>query len=221
MEVSLLNKSFDKIFWINSKKRLDRAGNMNRRFKENNIQAERFNAILGGQIDHRKLQFGKPVKSLDNGEIGCFLSHTTIYKTIKENGWKQTLILEDDAQFKDGWLQKFQAGIKALPSDWDLLYLGQWNYDNDINGGNAKGGKTFALKQQISNEIWKADRCWLTHAYAVNIKCIDYLIENTNVLYSSLDNVLADIQKNLNVYAFSPSLITQDGTKSDLRLNIF
>jgi hypothetical protein len=43
-------KQFDKIFWINSKNRADRFGNMKRRFQALGLHAERFEAIHGGEI---------------------------------------------------------------------------------------------------------------------------------------------------------------------------
>lgn len=217
MERNQLNKIFDKIYFINLKRRADRFVNIKRRLKEKGIVAERFAAIEGGHVDKSKLRFENPLKRLDNGEIGCHLSHQAIWNLQKKNGYKRVLILEDDAIFTS----HFDTFDFDKVPDYDLFYLGQWNYDNDINGGNDKNGDKFALKKEVAPGIWKADRCWLTHAYAVDLKCVDYLIENTQNMYSSIDNIMADIQCNLNVYAAHPNLINQDGSRGDLRLNIY
>lgn len=217
MEASPLNKYFDKILFINRNGRADRRINMTKRLLEKGIITERFKAIEGGHVDKSKLRFENPIKRLDNGEIGCYMSHRAVWGLAKKEGWQRTLILEDDCIFTDHFKPKL---LESVP-EWDMLYLGQWNYDHPQNGGNGDGGKTFALKNEVSPNLWKADRCWLTHAYAVDLKCIDYLLANTENMYSSLDNIIADVQKDLKVYAFHPNWINQDGSKSDLRLNRF
>ncbi len=205
-----VNEYFDHVFFINSRKRIDRLRNIKRRLLELNIAAEHFEAILGGAIDKRSLKINPTKKTLNNGEIGCYLSHREIWKIAKERNYKKVLILEDDAEFCSTFLEDFNK-IKNVP-EYDMLYFGHWNYDNK-----AISGKTAALKEEVSPNIFKADRCWLTHAYAIDSRCIDYLLESTEVIYSCLDGVLADIQNNLKVYAFHPNLIKQDNTKSSLR----
>lgn len=213
----------DKIIWINHKSRADRFRNMTERFKALGIEAERFNAIYGGEIDfardkkfqgyHINKQTVK--RKLNNAEIGCFLSHCMIWEMIKENGWKKTLILEDDALFCDG----FKEFVKELKvPDYDMLYFGQWNYDKGVIEGERS-----ALKEKVQeigeHGVYAAQRCWLTHAYMVDLSVIDKLLSNSKNLYASVDCVLADIQEkeNLKVYAIHPAAIKQDRTKSSLR----
>lgn len=215
---------FDKVYYINSKNRPDRFRNMSARFEAlgyqkdglnfGNGHIERFEAIFGGHI--ASVDFGDQKKKLNNGEIGCFLSHREIWKKIKESGYKKTLILEDDAEFgKD--FDSFNDLFNSVP-DFDLLYLGQWNYDVDfMDGQKIQGKETSALIEEISPRIWKANRCWLTHAYVVDLNCIDYLLKSTEKLYSCLDHVMADIQSELKVYAIYPSIVKQDLTKSSIR----
>jgi GR25 family glycosyltransferase involved in LPS biosynthesis len=215
-------KMFDKIFWINSRNRADRYRNMIGRLAELNIEAERFNAIHGGEInwndpEYAEFYISNTKKNLNLGEKGCFISHRTIYKAIKENGWKKTLILEDDAKFCPDFLNQLNKVYPNVP-EYDLLYFGQWNYDKGV----VEGEKS-ALRDKVceveGKGIYKAVRCWLTHAYVVDLSIIDLLLDNTKNLYGSIDLVLSDIQEKekLKVYAIYPSLITQDGTMSSLR----
>lgn len=212
---------FDKIIFLNSDKRRDRLKNMNERLAGlKNV--ERFPAIFGKESkainiirkDSLKVFENKERgrRGLNGGEIGCFISHREIWKLIKARGYKKALILEDDAIFES----QFEFNIDKLPSDWDMLYLGQHNYDREfiVKSGS---GKNAALIHHIDNNLYKASHCWLTHAYAVNSKCINYLLENTKTVDYPIDGVLAEIQDNLNVYAFYPNLINQDSTKSSLR----
>lgn len=216
-------KQFDKIFWINSKNRSDRFRNMKERLKAQNIEAERFCAIYGGEIswndpEYKDFSMNCPKgQELNLGEIGCFMSHREIYKKIKQEGWKKTLILEDDAIFCEGFEEIFNKLYSDLP-DYDMLYLGQWNYDKGVIGGDTK-----ALKEKVSEVgnigLYKAERCWLTHAYAVDNSIIDILLSNTKDLYDSVDRVLSDIQEThkLKTFAIYPSIVNQDLTASSIR----
>jgi GR25 family glycosyltransferase involved in LPS biosynthesis len=206
-----VNTYFDKVFFINSRKRVDRLKNMTKRLSVLEIKADRFEAILGGAVNKSALLLSPTNKTLNNGEIGCYLSHRQIWQIIKENNYKRTLILEDDAEFCVDFLEHFKNKIQEVP-EFDMLYFGHWNYDDK-----TESGKKRALKDEVSDGIYKANRCWLTHAYAVDVKCVDYLLKETEIIYSCIDNVLADKQEPLDVYAFYPNLIKQDSTKSSLR----
>jgi GR25 family glycosyltransferase involved in LPS biosynthesis len=211
-------KQFDKIFWINAKNRVDRYQTMKKRFEETGIEAERFEAIMGGSLDKSKYCFQTPILPqkmfLNNGEVGCFQSHREVYKLILENGWQKTLIFEDDALINPEIINSFNEKYSEVPEDWQMLYLGHRNYDTMKNEARPD---TFALKKQLTPNVWAADGCWLTHAYAVDLSAVQFLLDNTQVMYGSIDNVLSDIQKHLKVYAFHPNLIVQDKSKSSLR----
>lgn len=218
-----MKKFFDKIFWLNTRARSgdnDRGGNMRKRLA--GYDAERFEAIFGSsEIAWKCFKADglfippTPRRKLNNGEIGCFISHREIWKEAKSRGHNRILVLEDDAEFKQGAVETFERDIDKLP-EWDLLYLGQRNYDNMRNSRTSDGDNA-ALIEHISGNLYKADGCWLTHAYAVNMKCVDYLLENTKCIDYPIDGVLAGLQKNLNTYAFYPNIIGQDRTKSSLR----
>lgn len=215
-------KQFDKIFWINSKNRPDRFNNMKKRLTELDVRAERFSAIHGGEInwalpENAMFYIDKVKKTLNNAEIGCYMSHRTIYEMIKKEGWKKTLILEDDALFDPAFMEIFND-LYDCCSDYDMLYFGQWNYDKGVVQGEKSALKDLVLTVK-ERSVYKAERCWLTHAYAVDLSIVDTLLSQTKNLYASIDNVLADIQENnkLKVYAIHPALIKQDGTRSSLR----
>lgn len=144
------------------------------------------------------------------------MSHHLLYKNILEEGHETALILEDDCLFLEGYKEVVEQAMKDIPEDWDMLYLGQANYDS-IKIAQSPELKTKAIKENISGRLYKASRCWLTHAYVVRKKALPKLIEGTQVLYASIDGVLADLQENLNVYAIYPNIVKQDGTRSSIR----
>lgn len=218
----MIDKFFDRIFWLNTKARRDRAANMAQRL-EKYSNTERFEAIAGGteialRIIKKDGLFAPQNRRriLNLGEIGCFISHREIWKYAKEKGYSKVLILEDDAEIQEDANAVFSEAIESLPDNWDMLYLGQRNYDN-LKNSREKDGDMAALTGHVSGSLYEAKRCWLTHAYAINIKCVDYLLEHTKQIDWPIDGVLADVQKELNVYAFYPSLVVQDATKSSLR----
>ena len=88
------------------------------------------------------------------GEIGCYLSHHTLLKHIKETATaKYTLILEDD-----GMLLKDAANLhdKLNNIDFDIFYLGLNNENKNKN-----------IKDDIYS-INKSQPVYGTHAYVVN-----------------------------------------------------
>ncbi len=189
---------------------------MQKRLPEQGIIADRFEAITGGSLDSKGFDFGDSQKDLNNAEIGCFQSHRTIYKRAIDEGIDKLFILEDDALFCENFNQIFAENIKHVPDDWQMLYFGQINHD--LIGG-IMGSKTVSIKENIGGNVYRAERCWLTHAYAIR-GCAKYLYDNTTKMYHTFDKVLADIQKDLKVYAFHPNIIRQDDTASSIRKHI-
>ena len=58
---------------------------------------------------------------------GCAMSHLKLWMELatENNVVENYLILEDDVQFKEGWLETVWAeAAKTIPEDYDILYLG-------------------------------------------------------------------------------------------------
>jgi len=221
-----LDKYFDKVIVINSRQRPDRLRDMTERFKSLGMvndhfeftEKYKFEAIWGGHLDASKLPISYQ-KGLNNGEIGCYLSHLEIYKQIVANGWGKTLILEDDAVFTQSFFDWFEKQYELLPEDFDMWFLGRGNYDYENQKKGQKELEMFGVVKEIGNGLYESKRNWLTHAYVVNGKCAQYLYDNVSKdMYLTVDGVLADVQENLNVYSSNPSIIIQDSkSRSSLR----
>ena len=69
-------------FYINLLSRPDRKQHVENQLKTIGINAQRFNAI-----------------KMQNGAIGCSMSHLKIIETAKNNDWDHVLIVEDDILF--------------------------------------------------------------------------------------------------------------------------
>ena len=114
---------------INLKDRSDRLTLFS---KENpNLKFEVFSAVDGTKIEYAKLleqgfdvnhDWIDPIEStpLTKGEVGCFLSHWSIWqKCIEKN--EKVLVLEDDARVTNDFNLN---EIDALSEIYDFLYLG-------------------------------------------------------------------------------------------------
>lgn len=106
-----------------------------------------------------------------NPKMGCLESHLAVLEHMKEKGWDNMLILEDDCFFARG----FQ--IPTPPSDWEMLYLG-----SSVN----------TLLEKY-NQDWNRVCTWLTHAYVVNYKIVDILIENIKKMGYAYNMTIDDL----------------------------
>ena len=67
------------------------------------------------------------------GEVGCTLSHCSIYEKCLNENIETAVILEDDVLLKDNFKVKLEETIKEIEkyNNWDLCYLGRKSMDNN------------------------------------------------------------------------------------------
>lgn len=147
---------------------------------------------------------------LNNGQIGCFMSHYGIWKKIMaDTGQMQmALVLEDDAIINlPEMYDAIQEVINNLPDNWEVCYLGG-NY-HDIK-------KAY----NVSKNIMKSDTSliWHSHAYLIRkraaIKLVDMsksVLEKTHIKdYDNilpLDDWMTHPDRRMNVYKVEPELV--------------
>ncbi|XP_076622754.1 glycosyltransferase 25 family member [Colletes latitarsis] len=129
----------DNIYMINLLRRPERRDRMYRLFKELGIRAETIDAIDGSSLNQSVLntvgiemmsEYADPYhdRPMTMGEVGCFLSHYTIWNKVLENGFEKVIVLEDDVRFEPFFRQKVNYILTELDNlqlDWDLVYLGR------------------------------------------------------------------------------------------------
>ena len=59
-----------------------------------------------------------------NGAWGCRCSQLAVIEQAISDGARSLLILEDDAVFVPDFARKVEAFLRAVPNDWESLYLG-------------------------------------------------------------------------------------------------
>jgi len=62
-------------------------------------------------------------RRLTDGEIGCALSHLTVYRRMLREGVQKALILEDDAMFAPEFSAFFKQNLNALLNRFDVIKI--------------------------------------------------------------------------------------------------
>lgn len=71
-------------------------------------------------------------RKITKGEIGCSLSHYSVYDRAFSMEHEITLVLEDDAEFSDDFFDELKQTIIELDNiEWDMCYLGRKKIDKD------------------------------------------------------------------------------------------
>lgn len=188
-----LNSYFDRIIWIGSVNRPDRAAQMEEQFAKYKITAERFEAHWK-PLDH----LGKP-----NGNMGCTSSHRGVLELICHHKWARTLVLEDDAMFvDDSWPEQFDAMVREVPADWDFLFLGAGYAEDPI--------------ERISGAVIRAGALMTTSSYGIT-----YAMARKMAPYISgigpIDSLYHEWERKNRTYIFSPRICVQRPSYSDLQ----
>jgi len=184
-------------FYINLESRLDRKQHVEQELSNIGIKAARFNAI-----------------KLQNGAIGCSMSHLKCLEIAKQNNWDHIMIVEDDILFLNPELFKNQLN-KFLKN--------HNNFDVVLIAGN-----NMPPYQKIDDSCVKVCRCQTTTGYIVQRHYYDTLIANiregvTNLMKTpglhvqyAIDKYWFKLQENDNWYLITPLTVTQREDYSDI-----
>ena len=141
--------------------------------------------------------------------VGCALSHIACLEKAKELGWDYVIMFEDDIKIegKNSLLSKFNKYIKM---DFDVLYLGCWNY---------------LPPEKINNDLSKIVRAVCNHAYIVKQHYYDTFLQNLkegiewklkeDIRDNNIDEYHYTLQAKDNWYCITPIHITQRDGWSD------
>ena len=189
--------SLKNILYINLEKRPDRKLHVEKQLASIDLQGTRFNAC-----------------EMENGAIGCSISHLKCLEMAKQNDWNQVMIVEDDITFLDPPLLKHKLyTFLDRHQDWDVLLL---------------GGNNISPYKVIDDCCIKVSHCQTTTGYIVkkhyynklidNIKMgLNYLLrEPTKHFYYAIDKYWLALQKTDNWYLLVPLSVIQQPGYSDI-----
>ncbi|CAM4595492.1 unnamed protein product [Leuciscus chuanchicus] len=131
--------AFNQVYLINLKRREDRRDRMLRSLEVLGIDVTLTDAVDGKTLNSTQLRalgiemlpgYKDPYSDrvLTKGEIGCFLSHYSIWKKVVELQQQQVLVLEDDVRFETNFksrLNTIMKDVKQSGLQWDLIYVGR------------------------------------------------------------------------------------------------
>jgi glycosyl transferase family 25 len=143
-------------FYINLESRTDRKEHVETQLANIGVNAERFNAI-----------------KMENGAIGCSLSHLNILKNAEKNNLEHVLIVEDDITFLEPEMFKTQINkfFELHGNNWDVILL---------------AGNNMPPYETTDDTCIKVSRCQTTTGYLVNGHYISKLLENIKMGLSYL-----------------------------------
>nr|XP_047911812.1 inactive glycosyltransferase 25 family member 3 isoform X2 [Anser cygnoides] len=135
----LTKMGFDEIFLINLVRRPDRRQRMLASLRELEIAARVVDAVDGSTLNSSDIkvlgvdmlpEYYDPFsgRTLTKGEVGCFLSHYSIWKEIVSRGLERSVVFEDDVRFEASFparLRRLMEELEGAQQDWDLIYLGR------------------------------------------------------------------------------------------------
>lgn len=94
--------------------------------------------------------------------VGCAMSHIACIEKAKELNWDYVIVFEDDIKIEGTktLISKFNKFIKY---DFDILYLGCWNYVKPI---------------QIEKDLARVVKAGCNHAYVIKSHYYDTMLKN-------------------------------------------
>lgn len=188
----------------------DRWGLAEQHFKEHDLVVDKVSGIHAEQmglrtvhpyeIDHPGSGYIIPIK-----HVGLCLSHIMVWQICKRLPDSEFLILEDDCRFIPSWREYLRGAKEYLPVDWDMLLVGS------CNCGRATGGPN---KRHIGKNLYQVKWPMCTHAYIVNQRGIQKLLETQTKIWAPIDLSLIFLSypQMSGVYTILPRLANQHNT---------
>ena len=192
------------VFYINLEHRIDRNNHVQQQLETIGLNsvAQRFNAI-----------------KMENGAIGCSMSHLALLKNAVKKRFDHILIVEDDIQFLNPELFKtqFNLFLETHGNNWDVILF---------------AGNNIPPYDKIDETCVKVQMCQTTTGYLVNGHYIEKLINNvrtglTNLLRMpqhrslyAIDTYWFNLQKSDRWFLIVPLTVIQREDYSDIEKKV-
>lgn len=149
-----IDNFFDKVFYINMDKDVDRNEHIIKEFNKYNIKNyERISGVEFKDIPEHSYwrNFNIKTKKYILGSMGCRASHKLIIDTAINRDYQKILIFEDDIYFTEDPNKILRNNIDIL-NNWDMLYFG--GDEESHFGGQIVGAYAYALNRKIIEETY-------------------------------------------------------------------
>jgi GR25 family glycosyltransferase involved in LPS biosynthesis len=110
------------------------------------------------------------------------------------------LVLEDDAQLCEGFMEKWAQAMRDVPRDYDFLYLGNC----------CMQGKP---ARHIAGDVYESKGMLCTHAYVLRRATVPFLLKTIRKCWAPTDIQLQfEVFPHVKTYAVLPRIVAQFDT---------
>ncbi len=211
--MSEINKKIDiPIYIINLKKDIEKKEHMQKLCEKHNLYQEFINAVDGRLLSEENINeiysSAKAIntigRELSRGEIGCALSHISIYKKMVNENISEAIVFEDDIEFNNNLLKVLHK-INNFPDNWNLVLLGH----HACPARDIETHYSFWEKKGLDNTYMIARPAEMgcgTYGYILKLEAAKILLHDLKILEKPIDHYTG-IDKKLNLYIVSPAVI--------------
>lgn len=196
------NELINDPFIISLEKDIEKYNNAMKILEKLHLQPIKFNAVNGRELKSSRPDIFNKFKGLNDGEIGCFLSHFSIYYLASQhsNPDQYTMIFEDDigttidASILNNKLKN------AITYNKDLIYLG-------------KCAEFCFMIKQIHEDLYQGYRPICMHAYMIKNSFAKKVVDDISklkVIDSPIDRIISRSFSENSILEYHPSLFYQD-----------
>jgi GR25 family glycosyltransferase involved in LPS biosynthesis len=188
-----------KIYCISMERSVDRRRKVEFQFARFDLPVEFFDGFDGFAAG-----IASTIKpDLTPGHCGLIMSYLFVWEIAARRDDPEILVFEDDIILCDDFPRQFWKSYQALPSDWQLVYLGHFP--------NHK-------RQKINDRVWFMENPYLTHANLYRKEILPKLIKENRILKHHIDIQLHTTSlPSLKYYAFIPELVKQTSATKQIK----
>jgi glycosyl transferase family 25 len=209
--IFIINLTRDKERWASIRNFMVRAGLPYCRFSA--IDGKRKLSLIRSVIrrDFINTKIGRP---LTTGEICCTLSHMSILRRMVRQNIDRAVILEDDAEFSDSFLEFYRTELPHYLARCDVVKLEGIFYDHTSRTGPIiSSGKFTKLIVPLNPTLGSA-------GYAVNLHGAKALLSRLSILDWPTDHLLVGYEGyNATFAEIRPLLVQQAPVVSNIEID--
>jgi glycosyl transferase, family 25 len=200
------------IFIVNLNKDVEKKEHMQHLCKKNSLDCHFIDAVYGRDLSDDYIEQiydkDKGVKEigreLTKGELGCALSHLSIYHKMLDNNIQRAIVLEDDIYLVEDCTKVINS-LDRLPNNWELILLGYYsNVQTELATPSS-----FRYRTSISDKyecVRLVRLAFGTHGYLINLNGAKKLSSQLTTIIKPID-YYTGTDTDINMYAIRPRIV--------------
>jgi len=144
-------------------------------------------------------------RGLSRGELGCALSHLSIYQKMVDEQVETALVLEDDVDISSEIHDVFNA-LQSFPEDWEVMLLGYYSdtATERVSMSSLWGKSAVTSSHQAVRLVEVA---FGTHGYLINLRGAKRMLNTLDKVVKPIDHYTGS-GRYINMYGLAPRVIT-------------